>query len=187
MSWGRTSTDEGAARSIAIDAFLEGNMALGQSILKEARTQLTKPQAEKIVTRASGSGALRRRDRRASPVGLQRGGARGPVGWARDGDRREAVETPMRCPPTTRWSSTHPTCGAGSRRTEVMKKLATRESRSSGARDRKPKKVTASSISGSTSHRGTTSRSWQTRCRSRCSRDSRNASCPRGACLPHSP
>ena len=37
--------DRLAARSIAIDAFLEGNMALGQSILKEARTQLTKPQA----------------------------------------------------------------------------------------------------------------------------------------------
>jgi hypothetical protein len=54
MRWGyRASTkptaDQEAARKIALDAFDEGKIALGKSILENARTKLSKPQAKKIA------------------------------------------------------------------------------------------------------------------------------------------
>jgi hypothetical protein len=56
MGWGysyRLSTkptaDQEAARSVAMDAFLEGRMEHGKTILKTAGARLSKPQAKKIA------------------------------------------------------------------------------------------------------------------------------------------
>ncbi len=56
MAWGysrrpstKPSADQEVARSIALDAFLEGKIALGKSVLEQHHTRLSKPQAKKAA------------------------------------------------------------------------------------------------------------------------------------------